>query len=254
MTPSPPAEPAPLAPESYLQAIRDALSHRRYRTLIDELRNACDDWTIGSGTTDPCEPLTNRGRHRIDWRRPTWDSISSDLMGPLRWTVERIDLGKPFKQMPIEMAGYVAFVYLELCAIEEPAHDEWETAVAHPLVIAARRRERPDLFRRYLLGWYDRAGALPWNRDTAFDEGFEHYCNDAAHHAALAVALGSAEDPLIGTRVLEVRAWLDRDPSLGKKRFRDITRHGDKPLRQLWMEIASASSPDAAAWAESMIG
>jgi len=247
-------ESAGLSPEAYLDTVREALRPRRYRKLIEELRESCDFWILGPGTIDPCEPLTNRGRRTIDWPSPGWNSISSDLMGPLRWVVEGIDLGDRFQPMPPELAGYIAFVYLELCARESPAHDHWEDAIVHTLVLAARRGERPDLFRRYLIGWHDRAGTHPWNREMPFYADDDEYANDAAHHVALAIALGSADDPLIGPRVRAMRAWLDRDAAQGGRRFRLVMQYGGDALPALWREVVAASAPDAIAWGRSFVG
>ena len=228
-----------LSAEEYLGALRDALGHRRHRRVLDDLRSSCDEWTIGDREADPCGPLTDRGCRHIDW--PSLAGIGSvfDLCCGLRWTGAGERSGLDAGRVVPEVAGYIALVYLELCAREEAAHDE-ARVIADVLAIAARCETEPTLFRRYLLGWHERAGRLEWNYDA------EHPAfAPLAHTVALGIALGSADDPLVGGRVAAMRAWLDGGVASGRGRFRDFVPGDD---RGVWAEVARASARDAREW------
>lgn len=227
----PRAESAALSPGQYLASRRAALRGRRHRATLDDLRESCETWTIGEGP-DPIEPLVNAGRRAIDWPALEWNGLVFEPSCRLRWSLDGTDRVVSFDRMTPELAGYIAFVFLELCARESPARDE-EQVIGHALLAAARHRAEPAGFRRYLIGWHDGPGEEPWN-------------GDARRLAALAVALGSAEDPLVGPRVRGCREWLDRGATAMETRFRDIVP-GDE--RAAWHEVAEASASDARAWA-----
>ncbi len=134
--------------------------------------------------------------------------------------------------MTPELAGYIAFVFLELCARESPAHEERQV-IGHALLTAAGHGAEPAGVRRYLIGWHDGLGTHPWNED-------------ARGLAALAIAPGPADDPLVGPRVRDGRAWLERGAAARAARVRDLVRPDARPG---WAEIAAASAADARAWA-----
>lgn len=239
----PSGESGALSAEQYLDALRKELGKRHHRKLIEELRESCDEWTIGDGEADPGEPLLNRGRRQIDWPSLAWNGVVFDLSSQLQWTVEGDPSRWPLKRMIPEVAGYIALLYLELRAREAPAHDE-ERVIPNALIIAARHGSEPSLFRRYLLGWLDRAGSLEWNH-SEFGPGigarFTLWVN-------LAIALGSDSDPLIGDPVRACRQRLDQGKASGEARFRDFVRPDE---RELWREAIEASAPDAKTWAAS---
>lgn len=230
MSPGDAAEADTLRPEELLEHLRGATRHLLRGDAVSDLRCSCDEWTIGGGRIDPIEPLANRGRRTITWPTDTWSSISTDLLGALCRAAE-----DETAALPAALAEYVAFVHLELAAIEDPPLGVRTEAFVLPLIIAARERVSSIEFRRYTLGWRTRAASLPWNDP------------EMALAAALVVTLGSTDDSVIAERVSRVREDLNDGRRSGRQNFRDLVRPDH---RSLWQRAASASAPDAAAWAE----
>jgi hypothetical protein len=220
---------AALGPEEFLEHLRAASRRLLRGDAASDLRCSCDEWTIGGGRIDPIEPLTNRGRPTITWPHDAWSSISTDLLGALdRSANDGTDA------LPAALAEYAAFVHLEFAAAHDPPLGSRAEAFVLPLVIASREGASSTEFRRYALGWRARAGSLPWNAPEM----------DRA--ASLAVALGSTGDAVIGESVTRIRAVLDEEKRSGGPCFGDLV---GSDARELWIRAASASAPDAAAWA-----
>ena len=219
-----------LRPEEFLEHLRAANRRLLRGDAVSDLRCSCYEWTIGGGRIDPIEPLTNPGRRTIPWPSDTWSSITTDLLGVLRRAAE----GES-ESLPAALAEYAAFVHLELAAIEDPPQGIRTEAFVLPLIIAARDRASSTAFRRYVLGWLARAGTLPWNDP------------EMTFAASLVVALGSMDDAAIGACIKTVRPGLDDDGRSGRRRFGEVVRPDH---RELWHRAASASAPDAAAWAK----
>lgn len=137
--------------------------------------------------------------------------------------------------LPASLAEYAAFVHLELAAIDHPPQGVRTEAFVLPLIIAARHRVSSTEFRRYALGWRRRAGSLTW------------IAPEMSVAASLAVASGSTDDAVIEASVKRVREVLDDHERSGLGRFRDLVRSDH---REMWHRAASASAPDAKAWAE----
>jgi len=219
-----------LCPEEFLEYLRVASRRLLRSAAVSDLRCSCDEWTIGGSRIDPIEPLSNRGRRTITWPTDAWNSISVDLLGVLRRAAET-----ETHALPASLAEYAAFVHLELAAIEDPPQGVRTDAFVLPLIIAARQRVSSTEFRRYALGWRRRAGSLTWNDP------------EMSLAASLAVAIGSTDDDVIGTSVRRVREALDDHEGPGLGRFCELVRSDH---REMWHRAASASAPDAKAWAD----
>ncbi|MEM7754331.1 MAG: hypothetical protein AAF297_01705 [Planctomycetota bacterium] len=245
MPQNPPESQGPLPPDQYLQTLRAAINPKRNRQTINALREACDAWTISDPGADPCEPLVNVGRPTIEFPNDEWNSISFELLVALSTTVLRRDkLYMRPERMTHHVAAYIGAVHLEYCATDqEPPMGTNTDAVLLPLLVAARTDADAREFRRYLLGWYDRAGTREWN----LDEWSPSLGTNLSHTVALAIALGSAEDPSIGPRIAEIRGWLEQGRTAGTGRFQDVV---DRQHRDHWQEVIAASATDARVWAD----
>lgn len=224
---------AVLAPDAYLDHLRAACRKRLRDDAAGDLRVACDMATIDPRPIDPMEPLSNRGRREVAWPSDAWSSITFDLNGAVRSAMDREP--RPF---PTAFVEYVAFLHLELCAREEPASGIQPGVLALPLVAAARSGESPTAFRRYVLGWRARAGSLPWNDPSM------------AFAASLVVALGSADDALLGSSVRRHREALGEANESGRGRFRDLVSPHDRPV---WRDAVEHAPKDALAWAAAIL-
>lgn len=229
-------EPVGLSPEAYLEALRFALRREiRGRTVAD-MRELTDSWTFDG--VDPFEPLTNGGWRAIRWDYPDWHSIAGDLSTQLGAVLDGEDWAVKLKDLHVDLACYVGYVALELSAHHDPLYDLVHGAVFRPIIVAARKKVEPTLFRRYLIGLFDR-------RNTLDKRALNHA--EHVHATALGVALGSEFDPAIGQQVRWVRGWLGQRQASGAARFRDMVPAN---RRSLWTTAIEASGDDARAWAE----
>lgn len=226
--------PAGLSSEAYLAELRDALRSELRGEVIGELRGGIDEWNFGG--IDPFEPLTNRGRRTISWDYPEWHSISGDLLSQLESTVVGDDPRISLKELPAELACYMGYVALELCAHHDPLYDLLHRAVFLPLIVAGRKKTEPTHYLRYLIGLFDR-------RDTLDQRAITHA--ELVQTMAFGIALGSADDPVIGHRVREIRLWLQQRITSAEGCFRETVPASWRPL---WTAAVAASSHDAQAW------
>jgi hypothetical protein len=242
--PNEPTIPAgPLAPQRYIEHLRAVIRPKRNAKTINALRDACDAWTIADPRVDPCEPLVDDACATIELPRGEWNSICFELLVALRRTVMEGDaLYINPKRMTHDVAAYIGAIHLELAAREDPPMGTNEHAVLLPLLVAARTGTNADAFRRYLIDWYDRAGAQDWNHDALSPS----LGTNLSHTVALAIALGPSVDPHVGESIAQVRGWLDRG-STNLACFEDIADADDRPL---WRDIAASSAPDAQAWTQ----
>ncbi|MGP1272933.1 MAG: hypothetical protein ACTS22_06335 [Phycisphaerales bacterium] len=206
---------------------------------MHDLREFTDEWIFEG--IDAFEPLKNPGRRTLPWELPDWHSISFDLIMRLNEIVEGSDTRIRLKKLPAELACYIGYVALEFNTRQDPLYDLVGRAVVLPLVVAARKDTELLLFRRYLIGLFDRKGT--------FDPDALNY-DELVSTTALGAALGSSGDSLIGSRVRDLRVWLDRRASTGEARFRDWVNSESRPL---WLEAAEAAPSDARAWAASFM-
>lgn len=221
---------AGLAPDAFLTRLRVACRRWLKADAANDLRSACDLWTIDPNRVDPLEPLINSGRRTLSWPSDVWSAISSDLINALR---RATDADAP--PLPAALAEYAAFTHLELAANEEPRLGPQPDALVLPLVISARERASSTEFRLYVLAWHARAAQHPWNNP------------EMAFTASLVIALGSTEDPELNGRVHQFRDALTEGAVSGRARFRDHVRPHQRPW---WTQAARAAAPDARQWAE----
>jgi len=139
---------------------------------------------------------------------------------------------------PPDLACYVGYVALELGAHHDPLYDVLHGAVFRPLIVAGRKKVEPTLFRRYLIGLFDRRSTL--------DKVALHH-TELVQTTTLGVALGSAKDPVIDQHVRWVRGWLGQRLTSGITRFRDMV---PADRRQLWNEAVVGTADDSQAWVE----
>lgn len=232
---------AGLSPEAYLAELRISLRHEVRGEAIEELRERIDVWVI-DGVVDPFEPLTNQGRRAISWNEADWVDICSNLSVLLWWIIDNAPSRcVPFEKLPPDLACYFGLIVLELNTQHDPLFDHLDEAVVLPLVVAAMKKIEPRLFRRYLIGVFDRREVL--------DENALNY-GKLVWMTALGSALGAADDPVIGHRVREVRLWLDQHGASGEAHFRDMVPARCRPL---WTSAVQESPADAQAWAQTFM-
>ncbi len=238
-TPSVPSnEPVGLSPEAYLAALRGALRRELRGRTIDEMRELTDAWTFDG--VDPFEPLSNDGWKALRWNYPEWHSIAGDLSTHLAAVLDGDDWAVRLNDIPADLACYVGYVALELSVHHDTLYGLLPEAVFRPLIVSARKKAKPTLFRRYLIGLFDR-------RNTLDKQALNH--SELVHTTALGVALGSAKDPTVGRQVRWVRGWLGQRLSSGTTRFCDVL---PAARRHLWTEAVEASADDARTWAETI--
>lgn len=222
-----------------------AVSRRVARSTLRTVRSDAFERFRESGDSltfdgiDPCEPLTNRGRRVLSWSSCDWSSLSWEMLLAVEASIKGSEHSVPFEEMPPELAAYAGFVHLELCVRGDPIHGEDDGAILLPLLVAARKNIDPRSFRRYLLGWLERAQSI----DRMVDSDGKH---DLVRLAEFAVALGSASDSLIGDDVLAIRRRFEDEIATGATRFRDFVSPDERPD---WCEVVSASTSDAREWA-----
>lgn len=227
-------EPVGLPPDAYLAMLRLSLRRELRGRTVDVMRELTDSWVFDG--VDPFEPLSNGGWRTIRWDYPEWHSIAGDLSTTLAAVVDGDDWAVRLKDLPADLACYVGYVALELSAHHDPLYDVLHGAVFRPLIVAARKKVEPTLFRRYLIGLFDR-------RNTLDKRALNH--EEVVQMTALGVALGSTKDPVLGQQVRWIRGWLGQRLTSGTARFRDIVPSSQ---RSLFATAVEASAGDVQTW------
>jgi len=229
----PESMPGAWSASEYLTHLRAAIP----RSVGDDLRLACDEWTLGPSKADPIEPLRNRGRSALAWPSPIWNSLSYDLVSELcRWMEEPTPTapGVTLPHAGPDLAGYIGCVHLELCAREDPALGTRHEAVVLPLLISARQGREPTAFVRYLLGWIPRAAPGDWNHP------------DMIFHAAPAVSLHGQKENDTATGASLCREAIDESVKSGPGFRAHVTSSSQ---RARWKELAATAPADMREWA-----